>query len=182
MASCGAKAVAGQKPLTEKQAAAKLARGLQFVFVKVQEVKTLHMKMRSAASASSEKSECQKAKGKAEAKCQDVLASVVNLVGDFKAAAKAESPIAQQFFQEVIEQKDNYKGLKTYFNKTITPMLGEYEKVMEDYVRLGNRRVKCDYESFVKELAVHLAKAYTTIFVEHSRYGKYFFERPNGKK
>jgi len=180
MASCAAKASTG-KPMTKEQAAGKLAKGLKSVFLSVNEVKELHLKMRGAPAASTERSEFQKAKKQTEDKCKDVLGRVVKLIVDFK-PSKEMSPMAQKFHKEVVEQKDNYGKLKTYFNKTITPMLDEYEKSMEDYVKEGNRRLKCDYASLAKELGVHLAKAYSTIYVEHSRFGKYFFEPAKGKK
>lgn len=180
MASCAAKASTA-KSLTKEQAAAKLAKWLKIVFVSVNEVKTLHFKMREAPAASTERSEFQKAKKQTEDKCKEVLGSVVKLIGDFK-PSKEMSPVAQGFHKEVVEQKDNYGKLKTYFSKTITPMLVEYEKSMEEYVKEGNRRVKCDYDSLAKELGVHLAKAYSAIYVEHSRFGKYFFETAKGKK
>jgi len=179
MSACGAKD-SGAKPLTKKQAAVKLANGFKIVFVSVNKVKTIHKKIGQSAAASSERREFSKAKGKAEDRCKHVLEAVMKLLGDFE-PSKATSPVAQQFYQEVVEQKDNYGKLKQFFNKTITPMLTEYEKSMEDYAKEGNRRAACDYASLAEQLGVHLAKAYTGIYVEHSRFGKYYFEGA-GKK
>lgn len=181
MAACGAGSGSKSKPLTNKQAGAKIAKGLKIVFLKVNDVKQFHTKSRNAPAASTERSGFQKDKKTAEDKCKDVLGKVVEMIRGFD-IAKVQSPIAQKFYKEVVDEKDNYGKLKNYYNKTITPMLGDYEKRMDEYVKEGNRSAKCDYASLATELGVHLAKAYTQSYVEHSKFGKTFFEPKKRKK
>jgi len=177
MAACGAKSRDEKKSSgeTSKKKAVKIKKELKTVFIKVQEVKTFHLKVRDAEPASTERSEFNKEKSKAQKICKEVLASVIKTLEGFD-PAKATSPLAQKFYKDVIDQKDNYDGLKKFFNKTITPMLEEYREASEKYVKQGNRKGAVDYNSMVGELAVHLSKGYTSTYAEHSRFGRFFFE------